>query len=233
MALGTDKHFLFSDSSCSNRVAFEKSKNKILDPNAEVEPSIEPSGFTGSGWDKYYFFSVAQGVTKGNIHSTARRGRARPSMSGPQTFKWESFSAEDLARAKAKGQTGVRSCYSDNFCQLQRSRTYEHGPIHERSLICPVMAKTTGSTGFGSTMARSASESTIGAVRGERKIAEIMSGTGVLPRSGPHWPPPGRERPDPVKTRSLLMQGAHRTIADLHAHDRQAPEKFCHTLTLG
>jgi hypothetical protein len=223
----SDKYFLFSDSSCKNRVAFEKSKNRRIDPNIEPEPSIEPSGFTGSGWDKYYFFSVAQGVIKGNIYSTARKGRARPAMSGPQTFKWESFSPEDLQRAKAKGETGVRTCYGDSFCQLPRSKTHEHGPIEERSVID--MAKTSGATAFGSSgnLARSASDPTLRA----RKTAEIMAGTGHLPRSGPHWPPPGRERPDPLKTRQQLMQGAHRTIVDLHARDRQAPAAFGHTLT--
>ena len=38
----------------------------------------------------------------------------------------------------------------------------------------------------------------------EASASEILAGPICAPRMGPHWPPPGPERPDPLKTRKAL-----------------------------
>lgn len=47
---------------------------------------------------RYYFFSnpaSCAGPGKGNLHPTARQGRNRPAMNGPQTFAVEAFTPEE------------------------------------------------------------------------------------------------------------------------------------------
>lgn len=245
-ALLNNKYLWHSDNDLKDRAAFEHGKARAAEVGAgsaapPPDSGLEPSGYADSGWDKYYFFSVAQGVTKGSIHPTARLGRARPAMAGPQSFKTDAFSKEDLARAEASGVSGVRTSYMEGFNQIPRSRNHGgHGPIEERSTICLAGAAALARSSSGSAgMARSASEPSMATVPNpgrsinrERTAAEILSGTGGLPRSGPHWPPPpGQNRPDPVATRKQLFQGNHRSIVDLHARDRQAPAAACYTMT--
>ena len=67
---------------------------------------------------------------------------------------------------------------------------------------------------------------------GSMTVPELMAGPQTAHRMGPHWPPPGPERPDPLKTRQQLMQmGPHRTFVELHAKDRKAPEEYLYTVT--
>ena len=37
----------------------------------------------------------------------------------------------------------------------------------------------------------------------EASASEILAGPLIARRMGPHWPPPGPERPDPLKTRKV------------------------------
>merc|ERR1712232_1476564 len=64
-----------------------------------------------------------------------------------------------------------------------------------------------------------------------RTAVDIIAGKPQAVRTGPHWPPPGKERPDPIKTRANLFQGSHRTFVDHHQRDRQAPVGWQYTLT--
>mmetsp|Transcript_28833 Transcript_28833/g.76217 ORF Transcript_28833/g.76217 Transcript_28833/m.76217 type:complete len:206 (-) Transcript_28833:36-653(-) len=183
-------------------------------------PLGEPSGFTSEGWDKYYFFSVPAGVA--DIHITARKGRSRPSMGGPQTFSIPSFNPEDLAKAK-KTMNGMRTTYSESYSQFPRSTTQQHGPImsHARQ----------DHTAAPGTLARIASDSVLNRPH-ERSAADHITGRMVpLARAGPHWPPPSEARPDSLATRKALFDGAdHRTIVDLHSKDRTAPRSFVYEM---
>mmetsp|Transcript_96039 Transcript_96039/g.222640 ORF Transcript_96039/g.222640 Transcript_96039/m.222640 type:complete len:238 (-) Transcript_96039:130-843(-) len=222
--LRDDKYMWFSDANAmKDRLAFTGRYGTQTKP-----PPIEESGFASSGWDKYFFFSVPPGVE--GIHVTSRKGRARPAAYGPQTFQMEAFSPEQLERAR-KRSTSSRTTYMESYNQFPRSSTYIHGPIDERmdlkaSLQQPL--STAGSSRPSSgTLARAASES----VLDNRSAVEILAGPTLATRMGPHWPPPGPERPDPLKTRERLMKGPHRTIVDLHARDRQAPRTWQYTVT--
>merc|ERR1719343_1112168 len=202
-----DKYQNFSDPAIKDRLAFLAAKaGKVPKP-----PPIEPSGFTPSGWDKYYFFSDPFQASM--LHPTAFKGRMRPAMAGPQTFNVEAFSKEDLAAARQRmGGKGARTAYTETFSQLPRSRIAQFGPLNPE-LDAPKAEP-------GANLTRTASEPMLR----ERTAADILLGTTApLRRSGPHWPPQSGERPDPLKTRRQLMQGAHRTVVDLHSSDRQAP----------
>lgn len=210
-----DKYEKFSDPAMRDRIAvLHTREGKVQKP-----VPVEPSGFTPSGWDKYYFFSDPFQATR--LHPTAFKGRMRPAMGGPQTFNVEAFSKADLAEARARmGGKGVRTAYTESYSQLPRSRIAQAGPL-EPALDSPKAE-------FGANLSRTASEPMLR----ERTAADMLIGTTApLRRSGPHWPPADGMRPDPLKTRQQLMQGAHRTIVDLHSSDRQAPRSLHYTIT--
>lgn len=217
-----DKYLFFSDNTTKERTAFHAARGKRSGgPSA---PQLEPSGFAPTGWDKYFFYSIAQTDTVGGIHTTARKGRERPPMQGPQTFQLKAFSNEDFARAQEQRQTGTKTSYTEFFSQLPRSKTHIHGPIEEREGV--PHGFTYGETG-SSMIQRASSESVL-----QKSASQTLAGSGTIRRPGPHWPPaPGADRPDPYKTRTELFQGSHRTIVDHHARDRQAPRAWQYTIT--
>lgn len=217
--LNDDKYLWFSDAnSMKDRLSFTGRGG----PKPKA-PEPEPSGFAPTGWDKYFFYSVPPGVE--GIHCTARKGRARPAMNGPQTFQLEAFPPERLAAAR-KGTEGAKSSYAESFSQFPRSTTHSHGPIDERNET-KVLSPSGTSRPSSGTLAKVASDS----VLDTRSAVEMLAGPKLMNRSGPHWPPPGPERPDPIKTRENLMKGHHRTLVDLHARDRQAPRAWMYTIT--
>jgi hypothetical protein len=213
-----EKYANFSDPTIKDRLAFAATTASDQPPKKVKHVSdLEPSGFSSTGWDKYFFFSVSQ-ADNGAIDRTAQRGRARPAMTGPQTFGIEAFSPEDIERARAESK-GLRTTYSDAYSQLPRSRTQEHGPIAHPT-YAPLVSPS-------STLAKSGSETVLAS--GVR-AAHMLAGMPAAKRHGPFWPPPGPERPDPVKTRAALFEGKHRTIVDLHSSDRQGPPSHHYTL---
>jgi len=217
--LHDDKYMWFSDASAmKDRLAFSGRGPQKVKPIP-----VEQSGFTTSGWDKYYFFSVPPGVE--GIHVTAQKGRRRPAMYGPQTFQMEAFTPEQLRAAREQSETQKgRTSYTESYSQIPRSSTYIHGPIDER---LDSKAFNASASRPSSSLAKVASDS----VLDSRTAVEILAGPRLQTRTGPHWPPPGPERPDPIKTRERLMQGANRTIVDLHARDRQAPRAWQYAVT--
>merc|ERR1740139_1216933 len=108
------------------------------------------------------------------LHPTARNGRMRPAMGGPQTFNVEAYSAEDLAEARTRlGAAGT--IYMENYSNIPRSK--------------PSLADTAASL-QGQTLSHSASEPSLRM----RTAAEILcgsrsSGSPSMRRTGPHWPP--------------------------------------------
>ncbi|CAE8627108.1 unnamed protein product, partial [Polarella glacialis] len=233
----------FSDNTMKDRVSFNASGGATTRPQnaqaaAEADPSDEPSGFTASGWDKYYFFSDPASATK--LHPTARQGRGRPAMIGPQTFTIEAFTPEEFAAARVRlEKKGARTSYTDSFSQIPRSKIAEKGPVHHTSgaellklplyldIVTSAQPEASQALGGSGTLSQSASST----LRPSQRVTELLAGPIVAHRSGPHWPPPGPERPDPVKTRAALFQGEIRTNADLHAKDRKAPGPVAYTMT--
>jgi hypothetical protein len=210
-----EKYQNFSDPAIKDRLAFLAAQaGKVPKP-----PPVEPSGFTPSGWDKYYFFSDPYQATM--LHPTAFKGRMRPAMAGPQTMNVEAFSKEDLAEARKRmGGKGARTAYTETFSQFPRSRIAQSGPV-------PAVLDEPKAP-LGTNLARTASEPMLR----ERTAADILLGTAApLKRSGPHWPPRSGVRPDPVETRRQLFQGTHKTIVDLHSQDRQAPATCNYVIT--
>ena len=229
-----EKYQNFSDSSMRDRVAAvhaaEYSMPKEVDP-AE-NPATQHSGFTSEGWDKYYFFSnpaSCAGPGKGNLHPTARLGRNRPAMVGPQTFAVEAFTPEELKLARIRiEKKGARTTYAESYSQLPRSSTSFMGPIEYPSghQIMKQAAAT------GQSISETLTSAGLGALTKSASASEILAGPLIAKRMGPHWPPPGPERPDPLKTRKELMAwGDHRTFVDLHAKDRKAPGEIFYTIT--
>mmetsp|Transcript_96595 Transcript_96595/g.207220 ORF Transcript_96595/g.207220 Transcript_96595/m.207220 type:complete len:224 (-) Transcript_96595:55-726(-) len=217
-----DKYQNFSDPTIKDRLSFAAvHTNQPGKKKVKHAPDLEPSGFSSTGWDKYFFFSVSQ-ADNGGIHPSAQKGRARPAMTGPQTFAIEAFSPEDIARAKVEraGQ-GERTSYGDSFSQIPRSRIHEHGPV-DYPRFEPMVSPS-------STLAKSASDSIL-APKGVKAV-HLLAGAPAATRHGPHWPPPGPERPDPLKSRMALFEGKHRTISDLHCRDRQGARSYNYTLT--
>mmetsp|Transcript_73896 Transcript_73896/g.153965 ORF Transcript_73896/g.153965 Transcript_73896/m.153965 type:complete len:220 (+) Transcript_73896:217-876(+) len=210
------KYQNYSDPAMRDRIAFRE----VFAGSANAQPvQPEPSGFTSSGWDKYYFFSDPYQGTF--LHPTAVKGRLRPSMAGPQTFCIESFTKDDLQEAGRRlAGRGNRSAYSESFSQLPRTRIAVHGPMD--------LKYDEPKAEHGTTLTRQLSEPLIR----ERTAADILLGTTrPLKRTGPHWPPATAERPDPVKVRAELMGHVHRTLDDLHSRDRQAPGTCNYTIT--
>ncbi|CAE8596607.1 unnamed protein product, partial [Polarella glacialis] len=160
------------------------------------------------------------------LHPTARQGRGRPAMIGPQTFTIEAFTPEEFAAARVRlEKKGARTSYTDSFSQIPRSKIAEKGPVHHTSGA--ELLKASQALGGSGTLSQSASST----LRPSQRVTELLAGPIVAHRSGPHWPPPGPERPDPVKTRAALFQGEIRTNADLHAKDRKAPGPVAYTMT--
>jgi hypothetical protein len=216
-----DKYQNFSDNTMKDRLAFH-SPSGPPQPLPD-DPSQQESVFTSSGWDKYYYFSdPANGV---GLHPTARQGRNRPSMIGPQTFQTEAFSSEQVAKARSRlEKKGARTTYTDSYSQIPRSSTAMFGPVPE---VRGHDLKGSLSLGQPSALARSASHT----LMREPSASELIAGPLTAMRLGPHWPPPGPERPDPIKTRQMLFQGTIRTVVDLHATDRKAPGAMAYTFT--
>mmetsp|Transcript_5384 Transcript_5384/g.9623 ORF Transcript_5384/g.9623 Transcript_5384/m.9623 type:complete len:238 (+) Transcript_5384:53-766(+) len=228
-----EKYQNFSDSGMRDRVAAVHSHEytpPALSP--EEDPSQHDSGFTSSGWDKYYFFSNpanCSGPGKGGLHPTARLGRNRPAMNGPQTFTIEAFSPEELAFARKKiEKKGARTSYTESYSQFPRSSTSVLGPI-ERPTGPHILKRAAES---GQSVSDTLSQAGLGALTRSSTVPELMVGPLTAHRMGPHWPPPGPERPDPLKTRQQLMaMGPHRTFVELHAKDRKAPGEYLYTVT--
>lgn len=149
-------------------------------------------------------------------------------MIGPQTFSLEAFTPEEFAAARIRiEKKGARTSYTDSFSQIPRSKIATMGPVPYTSGHEILKASTGGSLGSSSTLSRAATFSTLGR---EPSVSELLAGPLVAVRAGPHWPPPGPERPNPLQTREALFQGPHRTIVDLHAKDRKAPGPVAYTL---
>eukprot|EP00932_Pfiesteria_piscicida_P002845 SRR837773.12764.p2 GENE.SRR837773.12764~~SRR837773.12764.p2 ORF type:complete len:161 (-),score=45.03 SRR837773.12764:301-735(-) len=142
-------------------------------------------------------------------------------MGGPQTFNVEAFSKEDLAEARRRmGGRGARTTYTETFSQFPRSRIARHGPV--------TLALDEPKAEMGANLTRHASAPLLR----ERTAADAVLGhPPLIKRTGPHWPPPTKERPDPVKVRAALMGGVHRTLDDLHAVERPAPRSCSYTMT--
>mmetsp|Transcript_3569 Transcript_3569/g.10347 ORF Transcript_3569/g.10347 Transcript_3569/m.10347 type:complete len:229 (-) Transcript_3569:47-733(-) len=211
------KYANYSDNGTKDKMAFLAARAAKERGHAGPPPEVgEPSGFTAEGWDKYFFFSVPADVTQA-CHITARKGRSRPSMGGPQTFSIPSFSKEDLERAK-KTQPTMRTTYTESYSQFPRSSTQEHGPVMQHA-----RADHTAAPG---TLARIASDSVLNKPH-QRSAADMIVGREApLARAGPYWPPPAvHMKPNSLSTRKALFDGVeHRTIVDLHAKDRKAPQ---------
>lgn len=216
-----DKYQNFGDNTMKDRVA---SQYKLT--RSESDVLVAPSVFTSSGWDKYYFFSVPAG--NADIHVTARKGRSRPAMYGPQTFQTEAFSPEEVAKARARLEgKGARTTYTESYSQLPRSTTAMLGPI-DRAVASGMKADSAvGSPGSSRVLTRAASDTMLS----EKLAGEYLAGAPSAHRAGPFWPPPGPERPDPLKTRKQLFQGTHRTIADLYARDLKPAPSYSYALT--
>ncbi|CAE7903290.1 unnamed protein product [Symbiodinium necroappetens] len=222
-----EKYQNFSDSSMRDRVAAARSHEYQPPPlSPEEDPSQHPSGFTSSGWDKYYFFSDPANCS-GGLHPTARLGRNRPAMNGPQTFTIEAFSPEELAFARKKiEKKGARTSYTEAFSQFPRNSTAILGPIERAT--GPHIMKHAAAT--GQSVSDTLSQAGLGTLNRSLTAPELMAGPLTAHRMGPHWPPPGPERPDPLKTRQQLMaMGPHRTFVELHAKDRKAPGEYLYT----
>eukprot|EP00441_Pelagodinium_beii_P025280 CAMPEP_0197656992 /NCGR_PEP_ID=MMETSP1338-20131121/44303_1 /TAXON_ID=43686 ORGANISM="Pelagodinium beii, Strain RCC1491" /NCGR_SAMPLE_ID=MMETSP1338 /ASSEMBLY_ACC=CAM_ASM_000754 /LENGTH=233 /DNA_ID=CAMNT_0043233265 /DNA_START=83 /DNA_END=784 /DNA_ORIENTATION=+ len=228
----TDKYAIFGDNTMKDRVAFAHAHEiQHTEAPAEEDPSQQKSGFTSEGWDKYYFFSnpaKCAGPGQGNLHPTARQGRNRPAMIGPQTFTIEAFTPEELRKARIKIEAkGARTTYTESYTQIPRSSTAMLGPVEQPTgPHILAMAKASGQS-VSDTLTSAGFES----LGRSLSATEILAGPKTAKRMGPHWPPPGPERPDPIKTRAQLMGGAHRSIDDLHAKDRKAPDAYHYTLT--
>ncbi|CAL1146090.1 unnamed protein product [Cladocopium goreaui] len=220
------------------------------------DPALQHSGFTSSGWDKYYFFSnpaSCAGPGKGNLHPTARLGRNRPAMNGPQTFTIEAFTPQaaradppsrrqelKLARIRIE-KKGARTTYAESYSQFAQavhgsfgrflgtwSSTSVMGPI-ERPSGHRIMKQAAAT---GQSISDTLQQAGLGALNRSASASEILAGPICAPHMGPHWPPPGPERPDPLKTRKELMAwGDHRTFVELHAKDRKAPDEIFYTIT--
>lgn len=232
MTSSFEKYQNFADNTMRDRVAFAHAHEaNPKEAGPEEDPSLAKSHFTSEGWDKYYFFSNpanCSGPGKGNLHPTARLGRDRPSMIGPQTFTIEAFSPEELARARVQiEKKGARTTYKDSYSQLPRSSSIT-GPVHP--LTGPDIlhqAKTTGQS-----VSDTLSQAGLGTMTRALSATEILAGPLTAQRCGPHWPPhDGTTRPDPIKTREALMRGPHRTFVDLHAMDRKCPGPCSYTIT--
>lgn len=232
MASSIDKYANFGDNTMRDRVAFAHAhETPPREAGIDEDPSLQKSGFTSTGWDKYYFFSNpanCSGPGNGNLHPTARQGRDRPAMTGPQTFTIEAFTPEELARARVKiEKKGTRTTYKDSFSQIQRSSSVV-GPLEP--LNGPDIlhkAKTTGAS-----VSDTLTQHGLGKMNRSLSATEILAGPLTAQRCGPHWPPhDGTTRPDPIRTREALMRGPHRTIVDLHATDRKAPGAVSYTMT--
>eukprot|EP00929_Paragymnodinium_shiwhaense_P006746 TRINITY_DN110705_c0_g1_i1.p1 TRINITY_DN110705_c0_g1~~TRINITY_DN110705_c0_g1_i1.p1 ORF type:complete len:310 (-),score=8.30 TRINITY_DN110705_c0_g1_i1:163-1092(-) len=215
-----DKYANFGDSSMKDRLAFQM--HRMRGGHAPPAPPPEPSGRSNEGWDKYFFFSSCNGA----IGNTARKGRNRPSASGPQTFSTEAFSKEELALERARIEAlGPRTTYTEGFSQFPRTTQAEFGPPGE--CYDSHGGKVPGS------MTSSASAPTIpeSRIMAAHEFLDRVRPEGRVIRRGPMWPPPGAERPDPVKTRRELMRGCERHIVDLYASDRQAPHSYHYVIT--
>eukprot|EP00933_Yihiella_yeosuensis_P006014 TRINITY_DN110649_c0_g1_i1.p1 TRINITY_DN110649_c0_g1~~TRINITY_DN110649_c0_g1_i1.p1 ORF type:complete len:260 (-),score=47.08 TRINITY_DN110649_c0_g1_i1:104-784(-) len=220
-----DKYQNFADNTMKDRLAFAQARDGTVAPPQydDDDPAVVKSGFTDAGWDKYYFFSdPCQGTM---LHPTARQGRNRPGMIGPQTFQTEAFSAEQVALSRTRlEKKGARTTYTDSYSQIPRSKNSMHGPIDE---VRGHDLKGSLTVGVSSTLVKSAS-CTLGR---EPTAAELIAGPCTAVRHGPFWPPPGPERPDPVKVRANIFAGQHRTLGDAYARDRKAPGAMSYTLT--
>eukprot|EP00449_Zooxanthella_nutricula_P027024 CAMPEP_0198543624 /NCGR_PEP_ID=MMETSP1462-20131121/59763_1 /TAXON_ID=1333877 /ORGANISM="Brandtodinium nutriculum, Strain RCC3387" /LENGTH=239 /DNA_ID=CAMNT_0044273915 /DNA_START=90 /DNA_END=807 /DNA_ORIENTATION=- len=196
-----DKYQNFSDTAVKDRIAFLNAQTG----RASKPPPPEPSGFTSSGWDKYYFFSDPYQATM--LHPTAYKGRMRPAMAGPTTFNVESFSSEDLAEAKRKmAGKGARTAYSESFSQIAAPSNARLGPIK------PMLDEPKAP--HGANIGRHHSEPQLR----ERTAADIlMNLTAPIKRRGPHWPPATKERPDPVKVRAAIFAEAQRAFEEAQA----------------
>lgn len=229
-----DKYLYFSDSNVKDRIAFlapMHTTTKVKIPGKELEPSQRCAG-----WDKYFFF----GVSDGTITNTARRGRSRPAISGPQTFMTEPFAPEDIARERERIEAlGPRTSYTEKFSQFQRSPSSTLGPPGERVPPRTPMARVASDSVLGSSSgllaATHSSEGPPGQphVMAADDLIKALNPYGghVVERHGPHWPPPTRERPDSLKTRRGLFRGQHRTLVDLYATDRPSPQTLHYSHT--
>lgn len=220
-------HF-YSDNSMNDRVARLQPPPKSggLRPSG-LQP--EKSGATvGAGWDKYYFFSVP--ADNSVVSKTARLGRGRPSASGPQTFCTAAFTAEDIAREKARRakEGGMqKTAYTELFSQLQRSPT----------------ARLYGQVDGSHVLKRAASESLIKGSTADkgRGPAEPV----FLPPDDPDYStggtckntqPPAwqKSRNEGLWTkRDHLFPEGHQSFVDLYAKDRPAPPCCSYTLFVG
>ncbi|CAK9063638.1 unnamed protein product [Durusdinium trenchii] len=226
-----EKYQNFSDSSMRDRVAAVHAHEYTVTADPD-DPAQQSSGFTSSGWDKYYFFSnpaSCAGPGKGNLHPTARLGRNRPAMNGPQTFTIEAFTPEELKLARIRiEKKGARTTYAESYSQLPRSSTSVMGPI-ERPSGHHIMKQAAAT---GQSVSDTLTQAGLGALTRSASASEILAGPLIAHRMGPHWPPPGPARPDPLKTRKELMAwGDHRTFVELHAKDRKAPGEIFYTIT--
>ncbi|CAJ1396466.1 unnamed protein product [Effrenium voratum] len=226
------KYQNFSDSGMRDRVAAVHAHEYSLVETGDEDPTNHKSGFSSSGWDKYYFFSnpaSCAGPGKGGLHPTARQGRNRPAMSGPQTFSIQSFTPEELALARQRiEKKGARTIYSESYSQIPRSSTCTMGPI-ERPSGHHIMKHAAAT---GQSISDTLTQAGMGSLTKAASASELIAGPFVAHRAGPHWPPPGPQRPDPLRTRQELMAwGEHRTFVDLHAKDRKAPGEIFYTMT--
>lgn len=210
-----DKYANFGDNTMKDRLAFQM--HSMRGGKAPPAPPPEPSGKSTDGWDKYFFFSSYNG----SIGNTARKGRNRPSASGPQTFSTEAFTKEELAIERVRLEAlGPRTTYTEGFSQFPRTTQAEFGPPGE----CYQSHGGKLSKGIYATMSSPAiPESRIMAAH---EFLDRQRPEGRVIRRGPMWPPPGTERPDPVKSRAALMRGCERNIVDLYASDRQSPHSY-------
>lgn len=205
-----DKYLYFSDNSIKDRLAFlapmHSTNKKVSLPGRDLEPSQRCLG-----WDKYFFFSS----TDGHVNNTARRGRNRPAMGGPQTFMTEPFTPEVIARERGRIEAlGPRTVYTESFgAKVAATQPRPSAPAEAPGERRPPRTP----------MARVASDSVLARPPGSRPSPEepaagvphVMAadelarainphGDQTISRHGPHWPPPGRERPDSLKTRRRL-----------------------------
>jgi len=217
-------HF-YSDNSMNDRVARLQPPPKSGGQRpAGLQP--EKSGRTvGAGWDKYYFFSVP--ADNSVVSKTARLGRGRPSASGPQTFCTAAFTAEDIAKEKARRaiEGGMqKTAYSEFFSQLERSST----------------ARAYGQVDGSAVLKRAASESLIKSPAASGPACPVF-----LPPDDPDYStggtckqtqPPAwaKSRNEGLLTkREHLFPEGHQTFVDLYAKDRPAPTCCSYTLFVG
>lgn len=222
------KYYYHSDSTLKDRVA-------ALAPsgNKTVGHGPEPSEFTTTGWDKYFFYSIP--VDMSICGPTARLGRSRPAMAGPNTFAVEAFSKDVIARERTRIEArGARTSYTEMFSQLPRAGTALNGPLrpHDRK---PVAAKPRFGAPPPSMLSKSASDSVIRSNEAS-KSAEVPTGPNgekQLLRDGPFWPPKEKMMPDSVITRQKLFGGEHRSFVDLYSKEIPAPRGFHYTVMNG